>query len=304
MIKASIDIGSNSILLLIAEQTPDGLCILEDHCRVTGLAKKLDVNGNITDDNLNRSLEAIKFYKQRINQFNITQLQAVATESLRRPKNGEDCRKRLSETLGYPITLIDGDQEAQLSFLSVQREHPKIDRPKVVFDIGGASTEIAFGNHQGIQQKTSLKIGSVVLTEKFQLDQASNPREAYDFALGMIESSEFQKPGESSVAVGVAGTITVLLAIENSVAHYSRQAVHLKTISRQRIEYWRDLISQMSLKERERIVGLPQNRADVFPAGLVILSALCEYFGWLEITCMDSGVRFGLLFQSCASASQ
>jgi exopolyphosphatase/guanosine-5'-triphosphate,3'-diphosphate pyrophosphatase len=211
----------------------------------------------------------------------------------------------LEKSFGFPIQLISGKEEAELSFWSVEKEFPSLDsKSKVVFDIGGASTEIVWGNQNGPKEISSLPIGCVLLTEEFQLQNRSESDSAFARVREVFRESSFYKNISSSKqelshveGFGVAGTMTSLIAIEKNIAAYDRNKVHASSISRERVYFWRDHILSLSLEERKKVIGLEASRADVFGGGLVILSFLMEEFGWDRVRCADAGVRFGLLYQ-------
>jgi exopolyphosphatase/guanosine-5'-triphosphate,3'-diphosphate pyrophosphatase len=296
---AAIDIGSNSILLTIAEPGASQaipLRILFDECIVTGLSRGLSASGSITPESEARTAEGLKKFKEQLDRLKPSRLRVVGTEAFRRGSNGEEVRKRFSEILGQEVEIIGGEREAELSFWSVQKEHPQHGLNKIVFDIGGASTELCLGNRSGIQQRVSLKVGSVVLTETFAL-QASSKAELADLYVKKMLSEMSLKPLGPTLGIGVAGTITSLIAVDQQLQSYRRDIVHGFEISRDRILYHRDSILGMEPSDRRKIPGLQPDRADVFGGGLVIANAIAEHFGWQSITCLDSGVRFGVLYE-------
>ncbi len=296
---AAIDIGSNSILLTIAEpgvKQAIPLRVLLDECIVTGLSKGLSATGSITPESEGRTALGLKHFREQLDRLRPTQLRVVGTEAFRRGANGEEVRKRFSEILGQEVEIIGGEKEAELSFWSVQKEHPQKDLDKIVFDIGGASTELCLGNRSGIQQRISLKVGSVVLTETFALQGSSRADLADMYVKKMLKDVAIN-PAGSSIGIGVAGTITSLIAVDQQLQNYRRDIVHGFELSRDRILYHRDSILEMEPAARRKIAGLQPDRADVFGGGLVIANAIAEHFGWKSITCFDSGVRFGVLYE-------
>ncbi len=293
---AAVDIGSNSILLCIAERnSAGGVDILFDEANVTGLSKGLTSDGKIKPERLEKSLSVLSHYREQIEKFSANEIQIVATEALRRASNGEEVRKQIEQTMRHPVQLISGDREAELSFWSVQKDFADRSALKMVFDIGGASTELCLGNNKGVQQKISLKVGSVVLSEKFGLKDISKPDEASQYVKGLL--AELPWKAAACLGFGVAGTITTLLAMEHKISDYSRDKVHGQSISKERVVFWRDQILNRSTTDRAKFIGLTLDRADVFSGGLCIVTSLMEHFNWDKIVCMDSGIRFGLIYE-------
>ncbi len=294
---AAIDIGSNSLLISIIETDGKNLNLLVDECRVTGLAKGVKSGTAISPERLEKSRSALREYSELIQKFKPETVKAVATEGLRRLGNSEETKKELEKALGQPIELISGIREAELSFWSVQKAHPELSAEKIVFDIGGASTELILGNDQGIQKKCSLKLGSVVLSDLFNLQEKNDGIAAMAHVQKILKESEFADMKGSTLGVGVAGTMTTLIAVWKQITSFERDLVHLKKIPRSELSKWRTKIISLNLEERRYIPGLPFDRADVFGGGLTIALALAEHFKWDELTCMDSGIRFGLLYE-------
>lgn len=302
---AAIDIGSNSILLTIVEfeENFSSPKILHDEARVIGLAKGVHANGNISVESCERAKDCLRDYRSIIDRFSVEadHVRVAATEGLRRPRNGKEVRRELEEVLGFTIELISGQEEAELSFWSVEHEFESSpEASKVVFDIGGASTELIWGNRQGPQRLCSIPMGCVLLSEAFGLDKESEAIAAQSHFESLMMRENFFKelPDLSSVeGFGVAGTMTSLIAVAQSISPYKREKVHGQSIFQKQVIEWRDKILSLPLEKRKQLVGLEPKRADVFGAGLVILSCLMKAFQWNKVRCADSGVRFGLLYQ-------
>lgn len=283
-------------MLCIAEVSGKNFRILEDVSQVTGLVKGVQKNAIVSEDNVSRALKVIHNFRSRILAQQVSEVKAVATEGLRKPANGEEIRKRLEAALGFPIQIIDGEREAELSFWSVQKTFLETNRLKLVFDIGGASTELILGDANGIQSKVSLKLGSVVLTEMFGLNTKSNPEKAMSFALEKIGASGISTVSASeALGIGVAGTMTTMIAMDQGITEFSREKVSGQSITRSRVDELLKQVCQRNLENRSDIQGLPKDRADIIGGGLCIALALCQFFSWEKLVCVDAGIRIGLL---------
>ncbi len=301
---AAIDIGSNSILLTIAEvgTTPSGipLRLLHDEAQVTGLSKGLSVEGFITETAQNRAQPVLTRYAKLIQEMKASATLVTGTEAFRRAKNGNEVKTSFEKILGSRIEIISGDREAELSFWSVQKElsAQNLDRLNLVFDIGGASTELCLGNSDGIQQRISLKVGSVVLAEKFKLNEVCDPAAAISYVQEMIDRDVPWKTNVfGSTGIGVAGTITTLIAMEQRIDPYVRAKVHGQSISVAEVRARLENLCSKTPSQRAEHPGLPIDRADVITGGVSIALGLMQKFEWPKIACMDSGVRFGALYE-------
>ncbi len=298
---AAIDIGSNSVLLTIAEAgspQPIPLTIVHDEGRIVGLSKGMLNYGGITPEAEERAAHCLKDYRRAIETFKPEKVVATGTEVFRRARNGETVRAQLSEALGSQIRILSGDEEAEMSFWSCQKEHPQKSVEKIVFDIGGASTELCWGNEKGIRERVSLKVGSVVLSEKFNLHNGGEPSAAQAFITAALKEARWTQSLPKTCGIGVAGTITSLFSIQFKVPKYDRQLIHLKQMMCSDVLRIQNEMLSMPLEARRKIIGLQADRADVFPGGMVIANSICQYFGWQEVTCMDSGIRFGALYEA------
>lgn len=297
---AAIDIGSNSLLLTIAEPGSPQLIplkLIHDEANVTGLSKGLAHGSVITEESFSRSKKVFEHYAKVIRDNHCDRVSVVATEALRRASNGAEIKARIENILGHPVELISGPREAELSFWSVQKEHPDTDRSKVVFDIGGASTELCLGDAQGIRERISLKVGSVVLTELFGLQDAKSPEPAVEYVRKMIREVPWIPQAKGAIGIGVAGTVTTLLGVHLGLQTYRRDKVHLTHIDSASVTQILNRTMDLSTAGRSKIIGLPRDRADVFGGGTSIVQAIMLELGWPEFICMDAGLRFGALYE-------
>jgi exopolyphosphatase/guanosine-5'-triphosphate,3'-diphosphate pyrophosphatase len=305
MLVGAIDIGSNSILLSIAKPSnePAGYELIYDEARVTGIAKGLGPQDEVSEKALEKSTQCLRDYSSILRKHAVEKLQVVATEGLRKPKNSLEIKAVLEKALGQPIEIIDGNREAELSFKSVAYEISDESSESLVFDIGGASTEIVYGRGTSIVRKESLRIGSVLLCRQFNMSETSTYGEAVAFVKEMLKKSSFNEGSKYSraTAAGVAGTITSLASILLEQADYSREKVHGYKVKLESLTETLARLSKLPLFKRMSVAGLAPERADVFPAGLSIATALAEHFSWKEFSCMDSGVRIGLIYEMLRS---
>ncbi len=304
---AAIDIGSNSILLTVIDaRSSETFEIVHDEATVVGLAKGLQYDAVIQDLKIAEAGKVLLKYLDTCRKIGAEQIFIAATEALRRAANGHHVKQHLETLIGHKISIITGDQEAEYSFWSVQKCHPETDAMKVVFDIGGASTELCLGNTTGIVERVSLKMGSVMLTEKFHLQEPHDSTKTLAFCRNTIQEGLRDLKylsGESArkaLGIGVAGTITTLFAMNEELTTYHRDAVDFKSMSRPRIFEWLQNVARRNTEDRALYPGLPLDRADVVAGGFAIAYGLADWFQWPSIVCLDRGVRFGILLSEIA----
>jgi exopolyphosphatase/guanosine-5'-triphosphate,3'-diphosphate pyrophosphatase len=296
---AAIDVGTNTALLLVARVAADGkIETLAERAEITRLGRGIGGDGALGAEGIARTLEALRGYAE-IARGHGAKIAAVGTEALRRAPNAAAFLGPAAEILGSPIEVIDGAREAALTFRAVATAFPDaLAGDLVVLDIGGGSTEIVIASGGAVRFKVSLPLGSVRFTEKFirhdppRADEIAAVREAVDHAIAAVPF-----PPAGATLVGVAGTVTSLAAMAESLASYDPLRVHGYRLSRASLAGQIARLAGATQAERERMVGLDPRRADVILAGALILDGLATAAGAAEVRVSDRGIRWGLLHE-------
>src|SRR5262245_17936026 len=229
---AFIDVGTNTILCLIAEIRDTGRYrILDDLTEITRLGEGVDRTGLIGVAAEQRNLEALESYRRKCESLGVEEYIAVGTSALRDAQNRDEVRARFRDKVGFDIRVISGDQEAAYSFLAVQRGLPLAGRELLVMDIGGGSTEFIRGNDSGVSRAISVNLGTVRLTERFLHSDPVTSAEVDQAVVSIDEEltrlSRFGwQPDSSVVLVGIAATFTTLVAMEKKLERYSHAMDH------------------------------------------------------------------------------
>jgi exopolyphosphatase/guanosine-5'-triphosphate,3'-diphosphate pyrophosphatase len=281
---ATIDVGSNSVLLHLAERQADGsLVALDDRAELTRLADGLDRSGRFADEAMDRTVQTLAEFVQLARQRGAAQIVAVGTAALRTAANATVLLERVQRGLGLAIEVISGEEEARLSFVAVQASLP-LERRVVVCDIGGGSTELIFGSASEIDSRTSLPLGALTLTERFlpsdpvPAEELRRLRAAAEGALAAVSVSS----GAGAQLVGMGGAVTTLAAVELGLEPYDPERVH-------------GLYLGLTVAQRRALAGLHPRRADTILAGAAIARAVMAWLGLDRITVCDRGIRHGLL---------
>ncbi|MEM6989177.1 MAG: Ppx/GppA family phosphatase [Myxococcota bacterium] len=291
--RAVIDIGSNSVLLLIGSRAPDGAVSVEyDDAKITRLARGASATGRLDPDAVRRTVAVLAEYRDVADRLG-AEITAVATEGLRVASDPEVFLEPAAAALGSEVRMISGDEEARLSYLSVAHEHGP--RPLRVVDIGGASTELVAGEGTTIGDLRSHAIGSVRLTERCV---ASDPPTAE--AIGAIHAEAMAALAAQPLAPhpelhGLAGTVTTAAALLQGLKVYDRDRIDGTRWSRADVRALRDRLAAVALAERIQDGVLPAGRADVIVAGLTILLAVLEHCGAETLVTRDRGLRYALI---------
>ncbi len=300
---AAIDIGTHTVLLLVAEMKRNGAFrVLDDRAEITRLGEGVDRTRRIGSDGEERTVEALRSYLERCRDLGADEIVAAGTSALRDARNAGNFRQRLQQELGLDLRVLSGEEEAAYSYLAVQRGLALGEKEVLVVDVGGGSTELIWGKAGALHRSISLDLGSVRLTERFLI---SDPVRDEEYAeLVRVVDGELETPrrrwrmeGRFHAMVGIAGTFTTLAAIEKRLARYSHSKVHGSRLSRTEVRRQIGLFKAKSVAERRRIPGLEPKRADVILAGAVLIDRIMAFFRINEVTVSDQGIRYGLLHE-------
>jgi exopolyphosphatase/guanosine-5'-triphosphate,3'-diphosphate pyrophosphatase len=295
---AAIDVGTSTILILIAFCCNTKFEIIYENEFIVRLGEGLDKNGAISPKALQRAISALNQIRQILSDNRVQRIHAVGTEVFRRAANRDQVLGDIKKRAGFDIQVISGASEAAFTFTAVNHFHPG-DRDRMIIDIGGGSTEIITGSRGRFQGSISLPMGASILTEDslknapaFQEQLASARRRVLSvFTAPMAKLSVSEKPE----LFGVAGTVTTLASMIMEMDVYLPDKVEGTVISREDISKAISRIAPMDMPQRREITGVNPDRAPIFLGGLCILEVLMEILGAGEMTVSNAGVRHGLI---------
>ncbi len=293
---ATIDIGTNTVLLLVAHRDERGqLVALQEEAEITRLGQGVDKTKKLAPDAVERTSKALMRYAAIIREHRCTAVDVVGTSAMRDAGGSEVIRDLVQREMGVPARVISGDEEARLTFRGALSGLPVPSGPVAVFDIGGGSTEIVLGEGDRIQFATSVDLGSVRLTER--AIPSDPPTDGELAAAADAAKNAFaQVPAlvTDHAPVGIAGTMTTLAAIAMKMKDYDGARVHGSMLSLARLREIVLELAKVPLAERRNVTGLEPKRADVIVAGGLVAMAVLEKLGKTEARVSDRGVRWGL----------
>ncbi|MFP3913644.1 MAG: hypothetical protein ACLFWM_02120 [Actinomycetota bacterium] len=260
MVRAAIDIGTNSVRLLVAGERGDMI----RRTTVTGLGRGLRATGRLSAEGRASTRSVLESYRREMSAAGVTRVRAVMTAAGRAASDVGEFLDEAAQALGFRPEVIGGDEEARLSYAGSVADLEG--DAWTVVDIGGGSTEVV-----GRQGGESYEIGSVVLTDEYLADRPVAPARleaARDLAASLISPS----PAPDGV-VGVAGTWTSLAAMSLALEPYDPDRVHHHRLTRAAVEEWVDRLSGMGTEDTARLPGLDPARAPVILGGSIAASA-------------------------------
>jgi exopolyphosphatase/guanosine-5'-triphosphate,3'-diphosphate pyrophosphatase len=298
---AAIDIGSNSIRLLVAEVAQDGTYrILDDEKQTTRLAHGLAETGLLSEEALTQSLEALGRMKTIAEGYGVQRLEVIATSAVREAANQQRFLTLARQRLALDIEVISAAQEGDLSFSSVARHFDLKNKDVAVMDLGGGSAELVFAAKGVIEEIYSLPLGAVRVTESvIRSDPLSDRdylrlkkhiRKWFDKIVG-------QPSFQPHLLIGAGGTFTALAHISMRQRGQVYGTVGGYELNRSEVRHLFEYLRSLPLAVRRNTPGLHADRADIILAGLVVIERMMKLLRVNRLQIHDQGVRDGLLLR-------
>jgi len=302
---AAIDIGTNSVLLTIAEKSDDQIQIIYEAANITRIGEGIRKTAIFKKEAMDRTILVLKEYKKRCEEHNVDKVYTVGTAGIRCAKNADEFVSMARKECNLDIDVISGEKEAELVFKAAEKDFGK---DIIVIDIGGGSTELIYKEETGLRLQ-SIDMGSVYLTEESVTSDPINDEDFDRLISGIILSlsssgSILSSPGLTGGShtkrqlIATAGTATTLAAIKLGLKEYNHSEVHGSRLSINDIEGIINDLRSKTIEERKKIPGLEPKRADVILAGALILREAMNKFGFQEVVISDRGVRWGLILDN------
>jgi exopolyphosphatase / guanosine-5'-triphosphate,3'-diphosphate pyrophosphatase len=299
---AAVDIGTNTVRLLISDVGPDGTRDVIRLTEVVGLGRGVAATGRLSRESIDRALAVLTGYGGLIDRSGVDGARAVATSASRDAVDAPSFLERAGAALGVMPDLIGGDEEAALSFAGAVAGSPG-PSPVLVIDPGGGSTEFVFGDERP-RYSISIDVGSVRLTDGLLPDRPAPPHAvaaSTAHVRGMLAAVEL--PGRPARVLGVAGTFTSLCALDLGLQVHDRALVHGATLSVEAIERLVDRLAGLTVEETAAIPSLEPGRAPVLLAGAVVAVESVRCSGHDAVTVSEADLLDGIVLELAARVS-
>lgn len=303
MILAGIDIGTNTLRILIADTGPTSFRQLYSDRVITRLGQGLDRSGALAPEAQERSITALVRFSNEIRLRSVVSTAAVGTSALRRASNASEFIRTVQSRTGIEIRVVDGTEEARLTLLGVRAAlGPALDERHdawLVIDVGGGSTEVVLARSQGEPVETSLSLGAVYLTERYlrhdppRDGELRSLRMAVREQLGLIEEQFVSE--HPAALIGTAGSVTTLAAMHLGMVEYDPGKINGLRMERKELDGLVALLAKTTLKERRALKGLERGREDIILAGAIVVQEIMEWSGSAGLLVSDWGLREGIL---------
>ncbi len=303
--RAVIDVGTNSIKLLVADVLGGVVEPVWEESEQTRLGAGFFATNRLQPENIAQSAQAVAKFAAKARELQAVSTRVIATSAARDAVNPEELTSAIERAAGLKVEIISGQQEADWAFQGVTTDLELARGPLLMLDVGGGSTEFILGKNGRKTFSRSFQLGTVRLMEKLPHSDPPASSELADcrgFVKHFFEREvcpelkpaleAVRHPGEAMQLVGTGGTAVILARMEARIDSYDRKLIDGARLSRPQIQSQVERLWGMPLAERKKITGLPQARADVILTGVVIYEAIMEVFDFSELRISSGGMRF------------
>jgi exopolyphosphatase/guanosine-5'-triphosphate,3'-diphosphate pyrophosphatase len=309
--RAVIDVGTNSIKLLIADVQGRNLTPLIEQSNQTRLGSGFYESQRLQPGPIKATADAVASFAQKARELGALSIRVIGTSAAREALNAAELLTAIRAASGIDLEIISGDEEADLAFRGVTTDSRLSSAPLLLLDVGGGSTEFILGQGNQKHFQRSFPIGTVRLLEKLPHSDPPTPQELencrawlrhylnHEVRSALEPAMRMETKLHASRSplrlVGTGGTTTLLARMEAEMTDYDRDRIEqavlcLECVTRRVNQLW-----SLPLEERKKIIGLPANRADVILLGTVIYEAVMLEFGLPELRVSTRGLRFAAL---------
>jgi exopolyphosphatase / guanosine-5'-triphosphate,3'-diphosphate pyrophosphatase len=306
--RAVIDIGTNSVKLLVADVTNGRATpVLEDSDQ-TRLGAGFYETHRLQPQAIAKTAVAVGAFVKKAAELGAVSTRLIATSAARDAKNPQDLISAVEKAVGLKVEIISGEQEADWAFQGVTSDPELAEQPLQLLDVGGGSTEFILGQGEHKHFRESFQLGTVRLLEKLPVSDPPTSKElaaCREWVKHFLESQvspkltpALKKETKMDTAhrpvmlVGTGGTTTILARMEAEIDSYDRDIIESTRLSLERMRARTEKLWSLTLAERKQIIGLPPKRADVILTGAVIFEQIMETFGFQDLRVSTRGLRF------------
>ena len=296
---AVIDCGTNSIRLLIAETSGSTIKEVIRTMEIVRLGQGVDENKAFHPDAINRTLLAVKSFKEIIDKNKVDRIRFCATSATRDASNRNIFIDGVRDILNIQVEVIPGEEEAALSFTGATYQLDQGSGPFLVVDIGGGSTEFVYGDKKVISAK-SVNIGCVRMSERHLINQPPTMDQIasaiVDIDIAITQAAVSVPINSAKSLIAVAGTATTVAAAALDLSKYDRDLIHLSKISADKVHKVAQMFQSMNKSEISALPYMHEGRVDVITAGSLVLSRVMAATGAVEFVASESDILDGMAF--------
>lgn len=302
--RAVIDVGTNSVKLLIADVIGREVRPVWEGSRQTRLGRGFYSNHHLQSGPIVETAQAVADFFKKAGEEKAQAIRVIATSAVRDAVNGGELTTAINKASDCVVEVISGEQEADWAFVGVTTDQALASVPLWLVEVGGGSSQFILGHRDHIEFRHSFPLGTVRLLEKLPHSNPPRPQELKECrrmvrefletdARRRIDAVASRK--NTACLVGTGGTASILGCLEARLTTFDRHRLETTRVSRGALNEWAEKLWGMPVSERQQLPGLPPNRADVILTGAVVYEQVLEVFQFTELRISTRGVRFGAL---------
>jgi exopolyphosphatase / guanosine-5'-triphosphate,3'-diphosphate pyrophosphatase len=313
--RAVIDVGTNSVKLLVAEVDGRAIRPLSEQSQQTRLGHAFYETHRLQLDAIGATAKAVAAFAAMAREAQAASIRIIATSAAREALNRDELTSAIEQASGLRIDIISGEQEAAMGFQGVTTDPQLTQGPLLLLDVGGGSAQFVFGSDGRAHFGYSFPLGSVRLLESIPCSDPPKPAEltaCRQWLRAFLIKEVRPKLQEGSASgsqpaplclrqaqlVGVGGTSSVLGCMESELATFDRARLEATRLPAVRVSWHLERLWSLPLEQRRHLVGLPKNRADIILMGVAIYDAVMETFEFPELRISTRGLRFAALLEA------
>ena len=305
--RAVIDIGTNSVKLLVAEVSGRRVHPLWEESEQTRLGRGFYDTRRLQPEAIQSTAAAVAEFAATARSYRAEALRVIATSAARDAQNQAELLAAVERSAGLKVEIISGEQEAEWVFQGVTSDPGLTGRRLLIIDVGGGSTEFILGEGEHRQFRQSFPLGSVRLLEQLPHGDPPTRREMADcrawlndFIGGQVRPALAPWLGNGSDGwqlIGTGGAATILARLEGQIGEFDRERIEAARLSAAAVGRWMERLWSLPLADRKRIVGLPKKRADIILGGTAIYETVMQQLGFAQLQVSTRGLRYAAVMQ-------
>jgi exopolyphosphatase / guanosine-5'-triphosphate,3'-diphosphate pyrophosphatase len=294
---ASIDIGTNAVLLLMMQGEGSPREIL-DSSTITRLGQGLLRSGYLSSDAMERTARVLERYSAVVDKNDGRIVRCFGTSALREAENREEFIELVKRRTGLAIEVFSEYEEAYYTYLSVKNDRTIAGQNLTIVDIGGGSTEITKGTREQFHSFVSHPIGTVKLTERFIRHDPPTAKELDKLSLFIRKELRQERPVDQATVVGMAGTVTTLAAMVQGLTQFDKNRIHAFPITTAVLNVWIRKLAGMTTEARKSLPGMESGREDLLLQGMILMREILDSLGTDSFSVSTCGARYGVVLET------
>lgn len=297
-IKAIIDIGSNSVRLIIYEINGDSTFkVLNEEKRTIRLGSYLTESDYLADNGLHILLNVLRVFKNICERYEVGEIYVVATEAIRRSVNKHYICNKVKLDLGLKVNILSGLEEAKYGYLAIKNS--MIEKDAILLDLGGSSMEITLMENGKLKETISLPLGSIPLTKMFNnLESKETEIELNKFIYDKLNEISWLKKNNELNVIGIGGIAKHIGRVSKGDEDYPKELLHNYSMTRDEISKIYVEFLKLPMNERNEFKGLSKKRAEIFAAPLGAILLILKYFNSEKFIISAIGLREGIIYEN------